>query len=70
MALQLFGLLKLVRVLRLNRIITYLNVKEDLKLGLKLAKLIFFLVMYLHCLGCLWYIAVMRTNGNGERDVS
>jgi hypothetical protein len=29
--LQLFGVLKLVRVLRLGRIITYMNVKDDLK---------------------------------------
>lgn len=49
--LQLFGLLKLVRVLRLSRIITYMNVKDDVKMSLKLIKLVFFLVMYLHCLG-------------------
>ena len=30
--LQLFGLLKLIRVLRLGRIIRYLNVKDDLKM--------------------------------------
>lgn len=28
---QVFGLLKLVRVLRLNRIIMYLNLKQDIK---------------------------------------
>jgi hypothetical protein len=60
-ALQLFGLLKLVRVLRLGRIITYMNVKDDVKMSLKLIKLIFFLVMYLHCLGCLWYLLVQQT---------
>ena len=31
-ALQLFGLLKLVRVLRLGRIITYMNLKDDVKM--------------------------------------
>lgn len=56
--LQVFGLLKLVRVLRLGRIITYLNTKQDLKMGLKLGKLIFFLVIYMHCLGCMWYMIV------------
>ena len=30
--LQLFGLLKLIRVLRLGRIIRYLNLKDDLKM--------------------------------------
>lgn len=46
--LQLFGLFKLVRVLRLSRIITYMNAKDDVKLSLKLLKLIFFLCLYLH----------------------
>ena len=50
-ALQLFGILKLVRIARLSKIIAYLNVKEDFKLILKLAKLVFFLMMYLHLLG-------------------
>jgi hypothetical protein len=50
--LQLFGILKLIRIARLSRIIAYMNVKEDFKLILKLIKLIFFLVMYLHLLGC------------------
>lgn len=48
LTLQLIGLLKLVRVLRLSRLITYLNVKSELKMSLKLAKLIFFLILFLH----------------------
>jgi hypothetical protein len=56
--LQMFGLLKLVRVLRLSRLITYLNLKSDVKMSLKLLKLIFFLILYLHCLGCVWFIIV------------
>eukprot|EP00347_Sterkiella_histriomuscorum_P003990 403362169 len=54
----LFGLLKLVRVLRLNRIITYMNVKQDTKMTLKLIKLIFFLLMYIHLTGCAWFYLV------------
>ena len=46
--LQMFGCLKLVRVLRLSRLITYMNLKNDIKMSLKLIKLIFFLIMYLH----------------------
>lgn len=46
--LQMFGLLKLVRVLRLSRLIAYMNLKNDVKMSLKLIKLIFFLVMFLH----------------------
>lgn len=56
--LQLFSLMKLVRVTRLGRIIARLNVKQDVKNGLKLFQLIFFIVMYIHCLACLWYLIV------------
>ena len=49
--LSIFSLLKLVRVLRLNRIISIMKVTNEVKLSLKLGKLIFFLTMYLHCLG-------------------
>lgn len=58
--LQMFGLLKLVRVLRLSRLITYLNLKSDVKMSLKLLKLIFFLILYIHCLGCVWFIIVKQ----------
>lgn len=42
------SLLKLVRVLRLNKIISIIKVANDVKLSLKLGKLIFFLIIYLH----------------------
>jgi hypothetical protein len=50
-ALQLFSLVKLARVLRLSRIIAYMNVKNEIKMWLKLFKLVFFLTLYLHILG-------------------
>jgi hypothetical protein len=49
--LQLFSLLKLVRVLRLGRIISMMKVKDEIKLSLRIVKLVFFLMLYLHCLG-------------------
>ena len=58
-ALRLFSLLKLVRVLRLNRLITVMKVEDEIKLSLKMFKLVFFLVMYLHCLACAWFSIVM-----------
>ncbi|CAI2363764.1 unnamed protein product [Moneuplotes crassus] len=57
---QLFGLLKLVRVLRLSRLITYMNLQDELKMSLKLIKLFFFLVMYIHCVGCIWFFIVKQ----------
>jgi hypothetical protein len=56
--LRLFSLLKLARVLRLNRIITIMKAADEIKLSLKLGKLVFFLVMYLHWLGCAWFYIV------------
>lgn len=58
--LQLFGLLKLVRILRLSRLIAYMNLNNELKMSLKLIKLLFFLILYLHCLGCLWFFIVKQ----------
>ncbi|CAI2361123.1 unnamed protein product [Moneuplotes crassus] len=55
---ELFGLLKLIRVLRLSRLITYMNLQDELKMSLKLIKLFFFLVMYIHCVGCIWFFIV------------
>ena len=54
--LKVLGVLKLVRVLRLNRMITFLRVKTEIKAGLKLGMLIFYLIMYVHCFGCVWYM--------------
>lgn len=57
--LQLFSLLKLVRISRLGRIIERMNVTQDMKNALKLFKLIFMIIIYIHCLACLWYVIVM-----------
>jgi len=55
---KLFGILKLVRLMRLNRIIRNLNVRKETKVMLKLSKLIFFLVMWVHCQSCLWFYII------------
>ena len=48
-----FSLFKLVRMLRLSRIIRALNVKKEFKSKVKLMKLAFELILYLHCSSCL-----------------
>lgn len=53
--LSMLGLLKLARVLRLSRLITFMNLKDDIKMSLKLVKLVFFLVLYIHFIGCMWF---------------
>lgn len=52
------GALKLVRVLRLNRIIIYLRTTMEVKETLKLIQIIFYLIMYVHCFGCMWWLLV------------
>ena len=61
LTLELFGLLKLVRILRLSRLIAYMNLQDDVKMSLKLGKLIFFLIMYIHWIGWLWFF-IARQN--------
>jgi len=45
---SLFGLLKTTRVLRLKRITMFINIRDDFSL-------IYFLVLYLHLVGCCWF---------------
>jgi hypothetical protein len=39
-------------------LISFLNLKQDKKMMLKLVKLVFFLSIYLHLVGCFWYIVI------------
>ena len=57
--LKVFGGLKLVRVLRLSKIIVYLLVTQETKAVLKVIKLVFMLVLYMHCLACIWWKIVV-----------
>lgn len=57
-AFQCISLLKLVRVLRLSRLITHLNLENEIKTSLRLMKLFFFILLYLHLLACVWYYIV------------
>lgn len=53
--LNIFGVVKVARVLRLGNIINVLNAREDIKLTLKLCNLVFSLILYIHLAGCLWH---------------
>ena len=54
-ALNIFGILKVARVLRLGRIIKVLNARQEVKLTLELCNLVFSLILYIHLAGCLWH---------------
>lgn len=57
---KLFGCLKLIRVIRLNRIIRDMNAQSHIKVVLKLVKLTFFLMLYVHILSCFWYGIIVQ----------
>ena len=71
--LALFGLLKLNRIARLNRIINYMRARNDVKLGTRILQLVLFLFMYVHLLGCAWWVVAMYDGtwvpASGDRDV-
>ena len=50
-----FSVLKLIRVLRISKLINYMNSTEDVKHSLSLFKLSFLLVLYVHVSGCVWF---------------
>ena len=43
------------RVLRLSKIIAFLDSDEDIKASLMISKMVLFLIIYIHCLACLWW---------------
>ena len=59
--LEIFGILKLGRILRLSKIISFLRTTNDVKASLRIFKMVLFLGVYLHCYTCLWWILVIST---------
>ena len=53
-----FGIFKMGRLLRLNKIVQFLNVDEDSKATMKLTIMIIFLTIYMHCWACVWWMLV------------
>ena len=51
-----FAMLKLVRLLRLRRMITFLRANQKLKFSMKIGQLIFFLFLINHWMNCIWFI--------------
>lgn len=59
---KIFDLLKLIRLLRLGRIITYLKVKQNIKVGFRIVQLLIMLLLLVHWVGCLWFLIVDGSN--------
>lgn len=48
---QMLGVLKLIRILRLSRLIGFMNLRDDVKMSFRLFRLLFFIVLYIHFIG-------------------
>ena len=54
-------LVKLARVLRFEKLIRKLDATEEIKMSLKLLKLILFLLFFLHATACVWFYIVIAS---------
>lgn len=54
--LEFLGMLKMVRLLRLGRIITFLKANQKLKFSMKLGQLLFFIILVMHWINWVWYL--------------
>ena len=52
------AILKLARLLRINRIILMMRTDKETKAMLKLAKLMFYLFLYVHLWACFWFYQI------------
>ena len=55
---QLTGLFKLIRLLRLGRIVTFMKMRQDFKLGFRIVSLVSMFLLIIHWLGCILFIFV------------
>ena len=68
--LKFFGMLKLVRLMRLGRMVSFLKANKSFKLGIILVQLLFILLLVLHWIACLWYLCIGGNNTwNPPKDV-
>ena len=63
-----FGALKMTRVFRVSNIIARLNITEGFKALLNLIKLTLYLTLWLHSLGCFFYIILLINKDEFAED--
>ena len=50
-----FGMLKIQRCFRIGRIIETINASIEIKVFLNLLQMFYFLILYVHIIGCIWF---------------
>ena len=53
-------MMKIIRVLRLNRLINFMTTSQDIKLSLRLVQSIFLILLYIHISSCIWYFQIQQ----------
>jgi hypothetical protein len=56
----LLGLLKMVRMLRLGRIVTFMKMQNNAKLAFRIGSLLGMQLLIIHWLGCVWFLFVQK----------
>jgi hypothetical protein len=62
---QFFGVLKLVRMTRINILISQVNLERNVKSTLKILYYTLILFIYIHITGCLWFYAIENNKTTG-----
>ena len=57
-ALKVTDMLKMTRILRLRRIIRLMKERHTVKASMNLVVLVFYLVLWVHFTGCIWWMVV------------
>ena len=56
---KIFKCAKIVRVIRIKAVIAKLNVPANIKAGINLVKLVFYLYLWIHIISCIWYFTIL-----------
>jgi hypothetical protein len=62
--LKIFGMLKLVRLMRLGRMVSFMKTNKSFKLSIILVQLLFILILVIHWIACIWYGVIGLEDGN------
>jgi len=65
---NLLSFLKMLRITRIDEIISRANLPHKIKAGFNLIKYAFYLCLYLHLLGCLWFGVCLRNANSYDSD--
>ena len=57
------GILKIIRVFRIGKVIADLNYTQETKAVLKVGKMVFYLILYIHVLACFLWLTFSSANG-------